>query len=145
MNINITIKTPNVNSMRENTDNLLQEVLYRSMVKMEEIAKYKAPVDTGNLRARIHLNPAHPGANSYVLSDGVEYGIHVEYGTNPHYVPIKPLKEWSKRVLGDEDIAYAIRHKIAAKGTQAQPFFRPSVHEVMYKWLPRIKEQVFGS
>ena len=145
MNINIAIKIPSVKMMRENTDNLLQEVLYRSMVKMEEIAKYKAPVDTGNLRARIHLNPAYPGANSYVLSDGVEYGIHVEYGTNPHYVPIKPLKEWSKRVLGDENIAYAIRHKIAAKGTQASPFFRPALHEVMYKWLPRIKEQVFGS
>jgi len=144
MNINISIKTPDLKQERKNTDTLLQEVLYRSMVKMEEIAKYKAPVDTGNLRARIHLNPASPGANSYVLSDGVDYGIHVEYGTKPHYVPIKPLMGWAERVLGDPNIAYAIRKKISIRGTPAQPFFRPSVHEVKYKWLPIIIKQVFG-
>ena len=134
MNINISIKTPDLKQERKNTDTLLQEVLYRSMVKMEEIAKYKAPVDTGNLRARIHLNPAHPGANSYVLSDGVEYGIHVEYGTKPHYF-YASFQAWAERVLGKA---------ISIRGTPAQPFFRPSVHEVKYKWLPIIIKQVFG-
>jgi len=145
MNINISIKTPNLEREREDTEELLKKVLYQSMVKMEEIAKTKAPVDTGNLRARIHLNPENPGATEYTLSDGVEYGVYVEYGTKPHFVPITPLKGWAGRVLGDPNIAYAIREKISVRGVPAQPFFRPAIHEVKYKWLPLITKQVFGS
>jgi hypothetical protein len=48
-----------------------------------------------------------------------------EFGSRPHWAPIKPLLKWSRRVLGDESAAYAVQKKIAEQGTEAQPFARP--------------------
>ncbi len=136
---------PKMEGVKKQANDQAKEVLWRAMVKMESIAKDKAPVDTGNLKARIHIDPKEPGATEYILSDGVDYGIHVEYGTKPHYVPITPLMGWAGRVLGDKKAAYAVRAKISKEGTPAQPFFRPAQHEVHYKWLPLIKKNVLGS
>lgn len=111
------------------------KVLWRAMNKLEELAKRFVAVDEGTLKTAINLFPAYPGALSYVLSDGVDYGVHLEYGTRPHWVPIEPLKEWSKRVLGDEDAAFAVRAAIAKRGTRAQPFFRPALAQVQNYWL----------
>ena len=144
MKMQFDIQTPRLTNQREDVKEKAKMVLFRAMVKMEEIAKNKAPVDTGNLKNRIHLEPMQPGASTYVLSDGVEYGVYVEFGTKPHYVPITPLIGWAGRVLKGKELAFAVRAKIAKHGTPAQPFFRPALHEVQYKWLPLIKEQVFG-
>lgn len=144
MKMQFDIQTPRLTNQREDVKEKAKMVLFRAMVKMEELAKNKAPVDTGNLKNRIHLEPMQPGASTYVLSDGVEYGVYVEFGTKPHYVPITPLIGWAGRVLKGKELAFAVRAKIAKYGTPAQPFFRPALHEVQYKWLPLIKEQVFG-
>lgn len=55
-----------------------------------------------------------------------EYAGAVEHGAAPHWVPIDPLKDWARRKLGDEDAAYAVQAKIAASGTEAQPFLTPA-------------------
>ena len=115
------------------------------MHKMEELAKMRVPVNSGLLKRSIKLNPISYGAKEYTLVCGEAYGINVEFGTSPHYVPIQPLKDWSKRVLGDESAAYAIRAKIAKYGTEASPFFRPSIMEVKHFWLPRYWRDVFGA
>ena len=144
MKMGFSVQTPNLNNMKSNANDGMKKVLWRAMVKMEEIAKLKAPVDTGNLKNRIHLSPMQFGAKKYILSDGVDYGLFVEYGTKPHYVPISPLSGWAGRVLGDKNAAFSVRAKIAKYGTPAQPFFRPALHEVQFKWLSIIRKQVFG-
>ncbi len=112
-----------------------KKVLWLSMNKMEQLAKQFAPVDIGLLRRSISLDPFFEGAKKYILSVGVDYGEDVEYGTIPHYVPIKPLEGWSRRVLGDKSLAGAIQHKIAISGTPAHPFFRPALLEVDTIWV----------
>ena len=144
MEMKFNIQGPNLNNSKNQTIQGMKEVLWKSMIKMEELAKIKAPVDTGNLKNRIHLTPLQKGAAEYILSDGVEYGVYVEYGTKPHYVPITPLTGWAGRVLGDKSAAFAIRAKISKYGTPAQPFFRPSLHEVQFKWIPIFRNEVFG-
>ena len=116
----------------------LRKALYLSMVKMKEIAMRKAPVDLGGLKAGIAqgLSPNTKNSDTYTLEDGVEYGLYVEYGTSPHWVPIKPLIEWAMRHGGDKGFAYAIQHKIAKYGMNAHPFFRPAFYEVKEKWIP---------
>ena len=141
--MNFDFQEPNLRNARESVELRMREVLWLAMTKVEAIAKSKAPVDTGNLKARIHLHPDQPGKSNYTITDGVAYGIHVEYGTKPHHVPLSPLKEWAGRVLGDEKAAFAVRNAISKRGTPAQPFFRPALHEVEYKWLPIIKSRVF--
>lgn len=145
MKMSFDMQMPDFTKAQAETEEGMKQVLFRSMIKMEEIAKFKAPVDTGNLRNRIHLNPTQPGAEEYILSDGVEYGVYVEYGTKPHHVPLTPLQGWAKRNLGNEGAAFAVSKKISIRGTPAQPFFRPAMHEVQVKWIHLIKKQVFGS
>jgi len=142
MRMGFNVQTPHVHGPKRAAHEVAKEVLFLSMVKMEEIAKAKAPVDTGNLKNRIHLYPIKRGKRTYTLSDGVEYGVYVEYGTKPHFVPIEPLKAWAGRVLGDPNIAYAVRRKIGEKGTNAQPFFRPAYEEVRLKWVKIIQQGI---
>lgn len=113
-----------------------KEVLFLSMFKMWELARIKAPSNFGVLRRSINLEPKNRGADTYFLTDGVDYGIHVEFGTSPHWVPIEPLKLWAQRKLGDESLAYAVQAKIAKEGTSAQPFMRPAEEEVRNIWVP---------
>lgn len=121
-----------------------QKLLFMCMTKMETLAINYCPVNTGMLRSSIHLTPDTEGHDEYFLRDGVYYGEYVEYGTSPHTPPIQPLKDWSRLVLGDENLAWAIRAKISKKGTKSQPFFRPALHEVQTVWYPEYMRQVFG-
>jgi len=65
---------------KQETIEKVKTVLFDCMVKMYELANLYVPVDTGRLKISIKLFPSIPGAKSYVLADGVDYGIDVEYG-----------------------------------------------------------------
>lgn len=59
-------------------------------------------VDTGTLRASIKQQPA--GHLTYRISDGVEYGVHLEYGTSrmaarPFMTPV--FEAWNKKIEAD--------------------------------------------
>ena len=127
---------------KRTTKELLMKVLFRSMLKMEEIAQFRAPVDIGTLRQQINVEPLNL-STKYKLTAGASYSAAVEFGSRPHFVPIKPLLEWARRRLGDENIAYAIRAKIAKEGMNARPFMRPALHEVLTIWFPIFKREVF--
>jgi len=141
MKLNFNIKTY---IDKDLTIEQLKIVLFKSMLKMHELATMNCPVDRGRLQNSIILTPATPGYDSYLLADGVEYGEDVEYGTAPHMVAIKELKDWSRRVIGDEGAAYGVAAKIAKEGTDAQPFFRPAMDQVKNIWVERFTAQVFG-
>jgi len=57
--------------------NALAELMYM----MEAEAVRKCPVDTGRLRGSIHVTRRNRLGYEYILADGVDYGIHQEYGT----------------------------------------------------------------
>lgn len=135
MKMSFSLEMEGLQIAENHTIDQAKKVLWLSMHKMEELAKRFAPVDTGLLRRSINLHPITEGSKEYLLADGVFYGEYMEYGTSPHYVPIDPLKGWSRRVLGDESLAYAVRNKIAKEGTEAHPFFRPALLEVQTVWL----------
>ena len=124
--------------------NKLKRVLWKSINKMHDLAVNYAPADTGRLKQSIAFYPYWQGETEYILTDGVDYGIHVEFGTAPHHVPITPLKDWARRVLGDESLAYAVEKKISRQGTAAQPFFRPALEQVKLYWTPTFYEQVMA-
>jgi len=143
MKLNMDIKL-NLNESSDDEIKKAELILFQCMAKMEELAKMKVAVDTGRLKNSITLNPTYPGARRYVLSDGVEYGIDIEYGTSPHIVPLAPLQGWAGRVLGNKSLGAAVKSKIAMKGTQAQPFMRPAYHEVASYWLGVFSKDVYG-
>ena len=112
-----------------------KKVLFLSMSKMEELAKRRCPVDTSRLRTSINLSPKTFGSMSYTLADGVDYGVHVEYGTRamiaahgPHD-PENPVTDWEAK------------RKRGATG-QTMPFMRPALLEVKKFWLPKYWKQI---
>lgn len=54
---------------------------------------------------------------------GRQYGIYVEKGTKPHWVPRAALERWaSQRGIP----VFLVQRAIARKGTKAQPFMMPA-------------------
>ena len=129
MNISFDVNLKGISQVKDATIEESKKVLFKSMKKMEELAKRRCPVDTGVLRRSINLMPRNRGSKVYTLSDGVEYGAYVEYGTRnmikAHGVhdPRNPVTDWEAK------------RKRNASG-QSMPFFRPALLEVKEKWLP---------
>lgn len=101
-----------------------------------DTAKLLAPVNVGILRSSITADVQAPDAGQlaraslYTGQQSLSYAQAVEYGSQPHWAPIKPLKTWAQQVLGDERLAYAVQWAIARRGTRAQPYFGPAVQEM---------------
>ena len=53
-------------------------------------------------------------------------GKYIEWGTPPHMPPVDALKGWSRRKLGDENLAWAVAYSIKKRGTRPYPFIRPT-------------------
>jgi hypothetical protein len=104
----------------------------------------QVPVAFGDLKESGELRRGEQSATFGYKSDHAPF---VEGGTEPHWPPIEPLKEWAALVLGDEDAAYAVQQKIADVGTDPQPFmgpaFRTAVRELQRRGLsPTINGQL---
>lgn len=80
---------------------------------------------TGRLHGSIFSEIQGQGINlTGIIDSSSPYAEAVEKGTKNHWVPIEPLKLWAMRTHGDEQVAYAIRHQIAKKGTKGHFMFK---------------------
>lgn len=61
------------------------------------------------------------------------HAASMEYGTDPYWAPIQPLKEWAERVAGDASLGYYVQWKIAQEGIDEQPYLRPGA-EIQEQW-----------
>jgi hypothetical protein len=109
-------------AVTEGTDEALLDAARAGFAKSQELC----PVDRGELLMS-GVPPHEVEDGSVVWGYDAPHAPYVEYGTVPHWAPIAPLKRWARRVLGDEGAAYAVQQKIAAEGTDPQPFIRPGV------------------
>lgn len=132
--IDFDFKLPDMEKITTQTKDKAKRVLMKSMFKMEELAVNNAPSNDGFLRQNISLFPQLL-SEEYFLTSNASYSAAMEYGTRPFYAPIKPLKKWAAKKIGNEDIAYAIRAKIAKEGIKAQPFMRPALFQVKEAWV----------
>lgn len=96
-------------------------------------SQQRVPVAFGDLKESGSLNIGDGEAS---FGYGAEHAPYVEGGTEAHWPPIEPLKEWASLVLGDESAAYAVQWKIAQEGTEPQPFMQPGF-KVMARELRR--------
>ena len=150
MKLNFNVKTKVKSS--EELLKVQKKVLFKCMIKMRNLARHYVPVDTGILKNSIHIFPMEYGSEKYTLSDGVEYGIFVEYGTSPHI--IKPVNkealafEWTEfkgkmlstkgrreNKISKSQATMAVFKEVHHPGTQMQPYFRPALDQVKYHWL----------
>lgn len=84
--------------------------------------------DTGALNDSIGNEKS--GDLEYTVFASIHYASAVEFGTLPHWVPIKPLLRWAKlKLKGQGDInrlAYGTQKKIAEFGTDPVRYFQRS-------------------
>lgn len=118
----------------------LKKVLFRSVVKMHQLAVMNAPVDTGRLKNSINIIPFTPGQIKYLLVAGVEYAEAIEFGTSPHI--IKPLNKQSLKFKSGNQVVFS--KKVLHPGTEAQPFLRPALDQVKNVWVKRYMKQLLG-
>lgn len=133
-----TMSDLNLDRQAEMTKAEAKKVLYLSMKKMEQLAKIRAPVDTGILRRSINLTPKFEGAELYTLADGTEYGVHVEFGTpsmiqaHGEHDPKNPVTDWEAK------------RKRGGGAGQTLPFMRPAKLEVEFIWVKHYWNKVFN-
>jgi hypothetical protein len=102
----------------------------------KELLREHGSIDTHQLIGSTTDPPFdwHPEFNGIVVGFDAPHAEFVEFGSRPHWAPIGPLKEWARRKLGNEKLAYPIQRKIAKKGIKEKPFFWPSVNKVLAKY-----------
>lgn len=100
-----------------------------SVVNMENMAKQKAPVDTGRLRASITMRKVQP--YEYQLVAQTKYAAYHEFGTGANY-SVPEYKEW-------QELAAQFKGKgIKQVNIMPRPFMRPAI----LTYWPKFKEQV---
>src|SRR3990167_6567527 len=70
----------NLGKIKEQSLENASRILWQAGLRMEAYAKGFAPVDTGRLRNSIHAEKISD--NEVIVSDNVEYGVFVEFGTS---------------------------------------------------------------
>lgn len=114
----------------------VDKALYQGGLLIAADAKLNCTVDTGYLRQSIDVKLIKKNGKTYAqIGTNVEYAAFIEFGTRPHFPPVKTLTPWVLKVVlnnqenydGEaESIAFAIAKSIAKWGTMAQPFLHPA-------------------
>lgn len=113
----------------------IREGIRRAASEGFTVSQEHVPTDQGAL-LKSGIPPTWTG-DTLVWGYSAAYAEFVEDGTEPHWPPIKPLKGWARRVLGDEQAAYAVQATIAEHGTPAQPFVEPGVDAMIQELRQR--------
>ena len=72
----------------------------------------------------------------YKIVYSAPYAEVIEFGSEPHMPPVKPIERWVRLKLGitneqeARSIAWAIAKGIEKEGTRPQPFLRPALDSV---------------
>ena len=114
-------------------------VLFKTMLKMQRIAKRLVPVDTARLRRSIILTPTVVGSTIFKLSTNVEYAADVEFGTRPHVIKPSSKKALSFKMKGKNIVVKKVQHP----GTRPQPYFRPAIFQAKHKDVKIIFKDTF--
>lgn len=109
-------------------------IIEKIAIEMVNEMKLEAPVDTGRLRQSIQIQAVDE--TSFYVGTNLNYAKHIQFGAPPHRPHWTSLLKWTRRKLGeDEARASQIFLKIAAEGTDANPFVDRAMDNVRRKYL----------
>lgn len=121
--------------------NVFSKAVFNVALKVSEKAKQKVSKDTGNTADEIVVEPLSPGLMEYDVISKKAHSKSLEFGSQPHWTSVKNLQPWARRVLGDEDLAYAVQRSIAKKGTKKHPFMIPAYMETKLEVAGIVKKE----
>jgi len=105
----------------------------QAVMLLEAAIKRITPVGAGpvHMRDTIFSRVQMDGESVWgMIATPVKYGQPVEYGTRPHFPPVKTIQFWVEKKLGytgkqAKSVAFLIARAISRRGTQArEPFGR---------------------
>jgi hypothetical protein len=103
----------------------------------QNVSMEHVPEDRGNLRhSMAQFVPEVRDGDVVWGVGGQPHALPMEFGTEPFWPPIQPLKEWANRQGADEGLAYYVQYKIAQEGIDEQPYLRPGA-EAQSAWYSR--------
>ena len=104
----------------------IRRFLNKSALVVEAGAKERSPVDTGRLRSSITHQVASAEAT---VGTRLIYAPWVEFGTKPHWPPMRAMQPWAKRhgFPAGKVGAFLVARAIAKHGTKPQPYLRPAL------------------
>ena len=106
---------------------IVRDLLTKSASGIERKAKQLAPVDTGRLKASIAHTVGAGNVPMWAMTGtNVKYARPVEYGTKPHWAPLRAFQGWAQRHHANEA---AVWWSVGKKGTKAHPYLRPAFEE----------------
>lgn len=125
----VDINAEGLHHLTQALDGPAQQDLDRRSARILAAQVADCPVETGRLRADLHIerDPAADGSPARQIGTGVSYAMDVEGGTGlygPHHHRIVPKKPGG--VLRWVDAA-GVHFAKSTKGQKAQPFIRPSL------------------
>lgn len=94
------VKEPNFDGFKDKVDAKVGEAIKNGALEIEQLAKTRCPVDTGNLRRSIHTEIKSD--KEAEIGTPVEYAPYVEFGTI--YQPPQPFlipsaeQVWNSRI-----------------------------------------------
>jgi hypothetical protein len=95
-------------------------------------ARENAPVDTGQLRSSLEgaTEQISETIHRVVVGSNLDSAGQMEYGTDPGYSPpVSELRDWARRVLGDESAAYPVARSISESGLDERRYLRDAFEE----------------
>lgn len=116
--------------IKENVDDFILKIANELVNNIKE----EAPVYTGRLRQSFQIQKGREEGIYYVGSN-LEYADEVQFGTEPHHVPIEPLIKWVRRKLNaPESVAYAVQNKIEEEGTEPNQYITRAIDRLKDKY-----------
>jgi len=118
----------------------LIKAMLDTAVQIQSLAKINAPQYRGLLRISIVQAVREEGTKlTAEVGSALPYAKVVELGKKPGWFPpVKELKAWARRKLGDEHLSYVIGRAIKRRGFRAQPYLASAAEAV----APRV-EMIF--
>lgn len=94
--------------------------------------------DTGSL-AGSYTTDIVGGGHAAEVGSNLVYSIFTEFGTRPHFPPMKALEAWARR--HGFDSAWPICKAIAEKGLEARPHLFPAYEATMPEFFRKLKKR----
>ena len=92
---------------------------------------FNGAYDTGELaNSGVVLNE---GEGRRVIGFAADHAPYIEFGTVPHWIPTRPLKEWAKRnkIKDIWPVIKGIQKRVAKEGTPPKPFLRQAIEHAI--------------
>lgn len=106
----------------------------------KKIAQEKTPVGaTGLLQKKV----VESSSNFRISIEWTAaHAPSVQYGAKRHWAPLAPLRLWAFVKLGNPNLAYKIRWKIARRGTPAKRFLESARSAISREIVPMFRERM---